>query len=273
MAENGILDVTEDDKIESEEDLERIQINTINNGIEKYKNSIPEDGKKFLDYLEAGGNAADFHKGYYGDASFEDYTPETEEDQKYIIREGLRVEGYTEDEIAEEIEAIEDSGRVEKKSGIYLKRLQKIEADNKKMLLDSQKKAAKEEEEKRKKEYKEFKDRLFDSEELAGFKLNKKSKTELWSYMTNVDKKTGLTGYQKDMKEDSDVKYIFAYLLKNKWDMSSLEEMVESKKTSDLKSKLGRFTDTRTKLKTGKRTKKPAKKDPTNPFSGFRSIV
>ena len=46
----------------------------INNGINKYKDSIPEDGKKFLDYLESGGKAADFHKGYYGEESFEEYT-------------------------------------------------------------------------------------------------------------------------------------------------------------------------------------------------------
>ena len=273
MQSRGILDVAEGEEIKTEEDLERIQSNTINNGINKYKDSIPEDGKKFLDYLEAGGNASDFHKGYYGEESFEGYTPETEDDQKYIIREGLREEGYSEEDISEELEAIEDGGRIERKSATFLRKLQKLEAGKKKLLLQNQKDSAKKEDDKKKEEFKAFKERLFESEELAGFKLDKKTKTDLWDYMTKSNKKTGQTGYQDDMKADGDVKYIFAYLLKNKWDMSSLEEIVETKQAGKLRNKLSRYTDTRTKLKTGKRIKKAPPKDENNPFGGFKHFV
>jgi hypothetical protein len=273
MAEKGIWQLDEEDKIETEEDLERIQINTINRGIQEYKDSIPEDGKKFLEFIESGGKPNDFFKLYYSEVSFEDYVPETEDDHKYIIREGLKAEGYSDDEIEDELEAIIDSERIEKKGSIYLKKLQKIEGDQKKLLLESQKATLKADEEKKERNFKEFKDRLFNSEEIAGFKLDKKVKLDLWDYMTKVDKKTNLTGYQQDINNDADVKYIFAYLLKNKWDMSSLEEMVETKQTSKLRSKLSRFTDTRTKLKTGKRVKEDPMRDTGNPFSGFKALI
>lgn len=267
MHEKGILDVTDEDTIDSEEDLERIQSNTIQNGINSYKDSIPEDGRKFLDFIGDGGKPSDFHKAYYGEASFEGYEAKTEADQKYIISEALRLEEYTEEEIADELADIEDMGRLEKKSGTFLRKLQKAEAEQKKHILKAQKDSAKAQSDAENEEWKKFKSGLYEKEEIGGFKLNKKTKDDLWNYMTKVDKKTGKTNYQTESNENEDARYVFAYLLKNKWDITALERLVENKAVGKLRGKLGNYSDSRGKLKSGKKFKQ--EKQPDNPFANF----
>lgn len=271
MAAKGLLDLEDDDKIESEEDLEALQARTIKNGIESYKQSIPEDGQKFLEFLENGGNPADFHKYYYSDASFAEYKLDSEENQRYIVEEALKLEGYTDEEIEDEINDAIDLGKLEKKAATHLKKLQKIEAQNKERLIEAQKEYAKQQEELRKQEWENFKNGLFSKEQIAGFKMTPKMKQEIWDYMSKpVNKKTGLTQYQIDSKENEDARYMFAYLLKNKWDIKSLEKQVETKTVSKLKSKLSNYTDSRTKLSSPRTNIQ--KDDDSNPFAGFKNL-
>lgn len=271
MAAKGLLDLDEEDKVETEEDLEALQAKTIKNGIESYKQSIPEDGQKFLEFLENGGNPADFHKYYYSDASFADYPLDSEENQKYIVTEALKLEGYTDEEIEDEINDAIDLGKLEKKASTHLKKLQKLEAQNKERLIEAQKEYAKQQEELRKQEWENFKNGLFNKEQIAGFKMTPKMKQEIWDYMSKpVNKKTGLTQYQIDSKENEDARYMFAYLLKNKWDIKSLEKQVETKTVSKLKSKLSNYTDSRTKLSSPRTNIQ--KDDDSNPFAGFKNL-
>lgn len=271
MASKGILDLQDEDVVESEEDLEKIQLRTIQNGIEGYKKSIPEDGQKFLEFLEAGGNPEDFHKYYYGDASFLNFDIDSEENQKYVVSEALKLEGYSEEEIEDEINDAIDLGKLERKAATHLKKLQKIESEQKDMLIASQKEYAKQQELRRVQEWENFKNGLYNKEEISGFKFNKKMKDDLWDYMTRVDKKTGMTKYQQDSQENEDARYMFAYLLKNKWDVKSLEKQVEGKAVGNLRKKLSNFTDTRTKLKAA--GNKYEAEDKSNPFSGFKKLT
>ncbi len=272
LKDENVLDVDDEDVVESEKDLIKLQNKTINNGINKYKESIPEDGRKFLEFVENGGKPADFHKYYYGDSSFEDFNIDSVENQKYVIEEALKLEDYEEQDIKDQIELYEDTDKLASKAATHLKKLQKVEKEQKNLLLESQKTFAKQEEAKRIEDWDNFKKGLFDKETVGGFKLTPKVKDDLWNYMTKiVDKKTGETAYQKESNENPDSRYIYAYLLKNKWDISSLERMVESKKTSELKSKLSSFTDTRSKQK-GPASKQEQEKDSEDYFSGFGKI-
>ena len=97
-------------------------------------------------------------------------------------------------------------------------------------------------------------------------------KQDLWDYMAKpVNKKTGLTQYQIDSQENEDARYMFAYLLKNKWDIKSLEKQVETKTVSKLKSKLSNYTDSRNKL-SGAKSNLQKKDDGSNPFAGFKKL-
>lgn len=274
LAEEGVIDVEGDEEvnsIKSERDLVKVVDKTIKLGIDKYKQSIPEDAQKFLEFVENGGRPADFHKYYYSDGSFEDFDISSDENKKYVIAEALKLEEYSDEEIEAEINDLEDLGKLDKKAQFYLSKLQKIEQKDKEALIEIQKNYAREQEKARAEEWENFRKGLFEKETVGGFKMTPKMKEDTWDYMTKiVDKKTGETQYQKDSKENPDARYLFAYLLKNKWDKSALERQVESKQVSKLRDKLSNYTDTRQKLKSPKSNIE--REDDANPFSAFKNL-
>lgn len=273
LSEEGIVDFEESEEIKTEKDLAKIVGKTIKKGIDEYKSSKPEDVQKFLDFVDNGGNPSDFHKYYYGDASFENFDINSEENQKYIITEALKQEEYTPEEIEAELADLEDLGKLDKKAAIYLKKFQKIEKEQKNLLVEAQKDYAIKQQEAIDKEWTTFKDGLYKKEEIGGFKFTPKMKDDLWDYMVKpINKKTGETQYQKDQKESEDARYIFAYLLKNKWDVKSLEKQVESKQVSKLKGSLSNYSDSRAKLKSAA-SKIELEDNSSNPFAAFKKAL
>lgn len=273
LAEQGLAEVEEGEEIKSDSDLAKVWAKSVGKGIQKDRDRLPEDAQKFLEFVDNGGNPSDFHKYYYGDGSFENFDISTEENQKYVIEESLRLEGYTDEEIKEELTDLEDLGKLDKKSATALRKLQKIESEQKQMLLEAQKSYAAEQESKRIAEWSNFKKGLFEKETIGGFKITPKAKNELWDYMTSpINRKDGRTQYQIDSETNEDSRYMFAYLLKNKWDIKSLEQQVQTKEVSKLKSKLNRYSDTSVK-KTGVRDNKVIPETEENPFSGFKKVV
>jgi len=273
LAEQGLAEVDEGEEIKSDSDLAKVWAKSVGKGIQKDRDRLPEDAQKFLEFVDNGGNPSDFHKYYYGDGSFENFDISSEENQKYVIEESLRLEGYTDEEIREELTDLEDLGKLDKKAGSALRKLQKIESEQKQMLLEAQKSYAAEQESRRISEWENFRKGLFEKETIGGFKITPKAKNELWDYMTKpVSRKDGRTQYQIDSETNEDSRYMFAYLLKNKWDVKSLEQQVQTREVSKLKSKLNRYSDTSVK-KTGVRDNKIIPETEENPFSGFKKVV
>ena len=276
MANKGLLDWDENDEEfeDSEEYLEKIQAKTITNGISKWRSGYDEDTQKYLEFVENGGRPSDFHKYYYNDSTFSGLRLEGDEEaQKHVIREGLIAAGWEdEDEINDEISLYEDAGKLEAKAESHLKRLQKLEGEQKDILVASQKRYAEEQKEAKRQEWNSFKKGLFEREEISGFKFNSKTKQDLWDYMTKVvDKKTGATAYQKDsIDKGPEARYIFAYLMKNNWDASKLEKNLKNKVVSEVKKKLSNYSDGRSKIKSG--TSREEKEQP-NSFAGFRKLA
>ena len=276
MASKGLLDYEEgvDEFEDSEEYLENLQRKTVNNGINKWKAGYDEDTQKYLEFVENGGNPKDFHKIYYNENTFADVTITGDEDmQKHVIKEGLLNAGWDPEDIEDEIGLYEDAGKLEAKAGVYLKKLQKLESDNKELLVAAQKKFAEDEKQKAKADWDSFKKGLYDTDKIADFKFTPKMKDELWDYMTKpLDKKTGLTQYQKDSQEKGpEARYIFAYLMKNNWDASKLEKELKNKVVSGVKKKLSNYSDSRNKLKSGE--SRPIDKDAeASAFAGFRKL-
>jgi hypothetical protein len=276
MANKGLLDWDENDEEfeDSEEYLEKIQAKTITNGIYKWRSGYDEDTQKYLEFVENGGRPSDFHKYYYNDSTFSGLRLEGDEEaQKHVIREGLIAAGWEdEDEINDEISLYEDAGKLEAKAESHLKRLQKLEGEQKDILVASQKRYAEEQKEAKRQEWDSFKKGLFEREEISGFKFNSKTKQDLWDYMTKVvDKKTGATAYQKDsIDKGPEARYIFAYLMKNNWDASKLEKNLKNKVVSEVKKKLSNYSDGRSKIKSGTSREE---KEQANSFAGFRKLA
>lgn len=274
LKEEGMAEY-EDDKFEdSTEGLKRIWQDSLAKRHDDYVKSFDEDTQKYLEFVEAGGRPADFHKYYYNDASFEEFDLESEENQKHAIREGLKLSGWEDEaEIEDEISLYEDAGKLQTKAASHLSRLQKAEKENKKMIVEVQKKHAKDQEEAKRAEWKAFKDGLFEKESISGFTFSKKMKDDLWDYMTKpVDKKTGESQYNKDSStKGAEARYIFAYLMKNNWNIESLKDTVKNKVVNDVKKKLSSFSDTRSKIKSG--TSKPQEEETSSSFAGFKNFL
>jgi len=277
FADKGVLDIDDSEELEDTEEaleqvVERTVTTRVKNGINGYKQSLPEDGQKFLEFVENGGNPSDFHKYYYNEATFENFDIYEEENQKYVVKEALKLEGYSDEEAEDEIEDAIDLGKLEKKAAKHLKKLQKIEKEQKELLVESQKAYAKQQQELQKQEWDNFKKGLYDKEAILGFKVTEKVKNDIWDYMTKpVDKKTGTTQYQKDMDEKgAEARYLYAWLMKTGFDISKLEKLVETKQVSKLRGKLGNFSDSRNKVHSGSASR-PTTTD--NPFKGFENFL
>ena len=130
LAEKGVLDEVEEFE-DSEEGLEKVVNQTVYNRLNQWKSQYGEDGLAFLEFIENGGNPADFHKYYYSDNSWEYFSTESENEQKIIIREGLKLSGWEADEIDEEIELYEDTNKLKVKADQMLKKLQRFEKESK----------------------------------------------------------------------------------------------------------------------------------------------
>lgn len=275
MFEKGLLDVENIDEFDdTEEGLEKIVAQTVENKVNDWKTSYPEDAQKFLEFIENGGKPSDFHKYYYQETSFSDLDiTDNEEIQKHVIREGLVAAGWEDtNEIEEEISLYEDAGKLESKAKAHLTRLQKLENENKKLLVEAQKKYATEQRAKEAEDLDNFKKGLFEKDEISGFKFSPKMKQEIWDYMMKpVDRKTGVTQYQVDSKaKGQDARYIFAYLMKNNWDASKLEKDLKNKVVSDVKKKLSGYSDSRKKITSGTSRQEKVEKEGENAFSAFK---
>lgn len=272
MKEKGILDYEDDEFEDTEEGLEKVVDKTIEKRVNDWKKSYPEETQKFLDYIENGGDPKQFINLYYNTATWEGFTIESEATQKHTIREGLRLAGYEDAEIEEELSVYEDLGKLEAKAKQFLPKLQKNEKDFKSGLIENQKKQAVQREKETKQYYDTLHKTWFEKEELNGFKLNKKAKEDIWDFIYKIDKKSGKTGLQESYENNIDAQFMYAYLAKNNFDLSKLEKIVKTKVTSEVRKSLSQYTDSRSRMSTG-RTDREDKPDATqSSFAGFKNV-
>lgn len=271
LNDKGVVELEEGKTVESEEDLQEVISTTINKGIEKYKNSHPEEVQKFIEFVDNGGNPRDFHRLYYEEASWKDADIENESHQEEIIRATYSKAGMDKDDIESQIQDLKDLGKLDSLAKKMLPKLIAEEDKDKQSLLEAQKEYQNRQKELAKKQWDDFKDNLFKKEEVNGFKLTPKLKTDLWDYMTKVDKKTGKTALQNHNETNQDAQILYAYLAMNNWDISKLEKQVKTKVTSELQKVLKNVTDNRSKLKGGSDSFKD--KTEKNDFSAFRKAI
>lgn len=270
LSEKGIIDYDDtDEDFKNDEDSIDILINkTVNNRINKWFNNKPEEFTSLLQFVENGGSPKQFMDVYYGNHSWEDFKIDHEDNQKLVIKESLRLSGESEDDIQDMIDEWEVNGSLEKRAKPALTKLQKNENMQKAELLKQQEAYANQQRKAQEEYWENFKNNIQKKDELKGFKLTPKVKDNLWEFLTVTDKKTGKTGYEKAIEEDTDSSLLFAYLAMNKFDIAKLEKQVETKVSKKYTGMLKNYsTSTKEKISTGKSI------DYTDddPFKGFRS--
>lgn len=271
LGEKGLVDYDEETFEDSEEGLKKLMSSTVEREVQNYKNSLPEDVHKLVEFVEAGGNPKDFMDIYYNQSSWADFKLENETDHKTVLEEYLKAQGEEPDDIKETIDTYEVSGILEKKAKTALTKLQNAEKSYQEQVLEAQKKYDAEQKELAKKQYEEFKQKLYSKEEIQGFKLTPKMKDNLWDFIMKPDK-TGKTGLQKHNETNENAQFMYAYLAMNDWDLSKLEKQVKNKVNSELASKLSNFKDGRSKLKSGQSDSFSSERSSGN-FSAFRQAL
>lgn len=258
FSDEGILEGYEEEMENTPEALQEMVSKTVEKGIESYKNSFKNPvAKQFLEYLENGGDPGTFLQTVNGP----DYTSINAEQldgetsiQKRLLYDYLSTQGESEEDIEDMITSYEDAGLLHKRSSAALKKLQKAQVDKHAATIESQKKAKEEQIAKNQQILSDLKEKIDKSEEIGGFTLTKKIKNDFYSYITEVDPKTGKTGLMTD-SSDPNNQLLMSYLYFNKFNFDKLGKKSKTKAARSLEEKLGRFTDSSAKQKANRRTK------------------
>jgi len=259
LKEEGIVDFDSEEFEDTEEGFAKVIQSEISKGVEKYKEDLEPLAKEFLTYIEKGGDPSKFVKAT-SDVDFSKIDVKMidgkENLQKQLVAELMRKEGYSNDEIMEDVKDFTDGGLIAKKAKRALTKLKDLQLKDRASLLADQEKA----EETKKEEYQTFlsslKEDIESREEIAGFSINTKSKKDFYNYITKVDRKTGKTRLVSDSEADQDSQLKMAWLYYNKFDFKHVEKKARTKATSSLRASLERASGVSTrKLKSKTRTK------------------
>ncbi len=236
LNDEGLVDFEDSEDLEDKPELifESVK-NTIVKGIEDYKESIPDKGKKFLEYLEKGGDPDTYFEALQKPFKISDLDLSEEGDQETVVREFLKSQDYSQDEINETIADYKDSLILEKQALVASKKLDKVFAKKEDELIKHQE-AIKEQEKTQYITYiNTLNDTIENSTELAGLPLTKKEKDQFRQYLLATDKQ-GLTQYQKEVQENPvKTQLELAYLKFMKYDFSKAIKKGETEATKKLK--------------------------------------
>lgn len=275
LSDKGIFDISDKDLEELEDSEEALEIaadKTLETRFEKLlKNKLGDEGLALLSFINDGGNPKEFISTYYNDASWQDYSVDSETSQKVALREALRHKDEAPEDIEDLIQEYADNGTLEKRAKSALNYLQRVEATQKHELLENQKKAAEVAKNTEKQRFDDFKADILKREDIKGFKLTPKLKEKLIDFTTAIDKKSGKTGYQQAAENDKDAFLLFALQAMNGFDISKLEKQVMTKVSSKLGGILKNYkTPSRERLASGRTdTDNPGE----NPFEGFKRVA
>lgn len=268
LFEKGILDFDGSEEEDSEEGISNNINKTLQNRIDKYVESLPEDGVKFLEYIQNGGDPKKFHEIYYKNSTWEDFKIDTEDAQKAAVKQSLRLAGESEADIEDMVTEWFDNGTLEKRAKSALVKLQKYEAGQKERLVQEQQREAARQQQEAKEYWDSFKKELYAKEDIKGFKLTPKVKDKLWEFMTVVDKRTGKTAYEKSVEDNKESSYLFAYLAMNNFDASKLEKQLESKVSNKFSAMLKNYNNqSKNRISSGS----PDEDYGSDPFAAFKT--
>lgn len=222
LADEGIIDYEDsEDEEDSMEVISKAVLGTAKNMLEEYKQSLPEEGQKFLSYLERGGDPSKYINKS-NTSSVLDLDISDEGNQKQIITEYLKKQDYDDDEIKEMLEDYEDGMILQKQAERASKKLEVIYAKEKDSLVKQQEAEVAEKQKAYQKQIEQLEDTIESSEDFGGIKVNKADKKALRSYMLDRDKE-GLTGWQKDLKAGgTKTQLTLAYLQMKKFNFEKL---------------------------------------------------
>jgi len=211
---------------------------TIDQGIQSYKESIPEKGKQLLDYLEKGGDINKFIDTLQRPLDLDSLDLDSEKDQEKVMREYLKSQDYTNDEIDETITDYKDGLLLDKQAKVAAKKLEKAFEKRNENLIKAQEQEAELRAQEYNKNIELVSSTIDNSTSLAGLDLTAAEKLTFKKYLLAKDKE-GLTTYEREIMEDPvKTQLELAYLKFKKYDFGKAKKQGETEASKKLNWKL-----------------------------------
>lgn len=165
------------------------------------QNSIPQYADERIqqldEYVKNGGKFEDFYGKQQQSISYDNIDMEDEDNQKAVVSELLRYNGYTDDQIKNKISRYEDADMLEEESADALDMLKQIKQHELEMAQQQQAAYLKQQEEQSKQFYNDCMNQIKSLSSIRGIQIPKEDRSKLADYIFNVDQ-DGISKFQRD---------------------------------------------------------------------------
>ncbi|NCB80322.1 MAG: hypothetical protein EOM41_10385 [Bacilli bacterium] len=168
------------------------------------ENSVPvyanDEVKEIDEFVRNGGKLQDYFKAI-APVEYDNIDITKEDNQKKVLKEYLKTQGYNDTRIDRKLERYEDAGVLEEEAEEALEFLKDASSKNKERLLEEQETFARQQREEQQKYIDSVVKEINSITEIRGIKIPKEDKARLAEYMFKPDS-SGQTQYVKDFVKD-----------------------------------------------------------------------
>lgn len=267
LSEQGLVQFEDKEDLEDTPDVVYESISkTIQSGIQGYKESIPSEGKQYLEYLEKGGDSSKYFETLQKPFDISSMDLDSESDQERVVREYLKLQDYSGAEIDETIEDYKTGLLLDKQAKVASKKLEKSFEKRTEALLQEQE-ALQEAQREQYNQYINTVNTTIESvDNIAGLEVTKAEKDSFRKYLLIRDK-DGLTAYEKELQADPvKTSLELAYLKFKKYDFASAKKQGETEASKKLNWRLKNSEQT---VKGGKSSQEVKQESDLSAFRQF----
>lgn len=168
-------------------------------------NSVPQYADERIaqldEYVKNGGKFEDFYQKQQDTLSFENLDLENEDNQKTVIRELLKYNGYSDEQINNKISRYEDADMLYDESEDALERLKVIRENEIEENRKQQEEYAKQQEEQNRQFFQSVQNDINNLNTIRGISIPKEDRAALYEYIFKVDQ-DGVSQYQRDFNKN-----------------------------------------------------------------------
>lgn len=168
-------------------------------------NSVPQYADERIaqldEYVKNGGKFEDFYQKQQDTLSFENLDLENEDNQKTVIRELLKYNGYSDEQINNKISRYEDADMLYDESEDALERLKVIRKNEIEENRKQQEEYAKQQEEQNRQFFQSVQNDINNLNTIRGISIPKEDRAALYEYIFKVDQ-DGVSQYQRDFNKN-----------------------------------------------------------------------
>lgn len=191
----NIDDIKEEDRPLTVDDLTHYMRKVVQ------QNSVPQYADERIqqldEYVKNGGKFEDFYGKQQQSISYDNIDMEDEDNQKAVVSELLRYNGYTDDQIKNKISRYEDADMLEEESADALDMLKQIKQHELEMAQQQQAAYLQQQEEQSKQFYNDCMNQIKSLSSIRGVPIPKEDRPKLADYIFNVDQ-DGVSKFQRD---------------------------------------------------------------------------